>query len=370
MGISTSIDIVVAISRMNVSLLSQVVSMRIPPRTSVEYIFVIDGPNTTGPATEALFHHVGATVIENGRSRGAAYSRNAGFRVGSGEYVLFLDDDVIPDSNLLQEYRKAIDNYPDAPGYAGPALFKSASNSFTRGLLASGIPEVWRMAETHSELAWNVTSNIMVRRASAQQVYFSEAFPKKGGGEDIDYGLNLTSKAGRLLKSVPNARVWHGWWNGGSRQYRRIFRWGYGDSNLAELHPEHRFIAPPNFIEVLAAGSCTLLALAVLGLITPWTIAWWVLALLCVEASVELVRLGLAKNLGISTSVEVAAIKWANDLGRLAGNLRRGRVAGFLERFDYFGTKETVTSEIELASIKIALFLLVPFLITILFYHL
>jgi GT2 family glycosyltransferase len=343
---------------MNAVALAKITSLPVPPDTTVNFFIVMDG---TGPADSApktlMANRTNLTLLVNERNRGAAFSRNRGFEAGLGEFVLFVDDDVEPNSNLLDAYRAALSQDPLSPGFVGTAQLEPAFNSFTRGMAVSGIPQVWGMAETHSKVAWGVTSNLMVRRDAAKSIRFSPNFPKDGGGEDIDYGLRITSEAGRPFASVPGAIVRHDWWNGGTRQYRRLFRWGYGDSWLGQLHPEHRFYAPPNLVETLALGTVAMAAMAATGLEIPWSVLLWFAAMPSIELIVEVFRLAGRRGLGVMTSIEATLIRLVNDLGRMTGNLRRGRLIGLMERFDYFCTGETIPCELKLATVKLSAFL-------------
>ena len=361
------IDVVIPSIRPNASNLSRIVSLEAPPQTSVRYYVVVDTDEPIDSMAQGLASRKNTTSIVNDRNRGAAFSRNRGFSAGSGDFVLFIDDDTEPDPDLIAAYRRAVDGNPDAPGFAGTTRFKPAINSFTSGMVASGIPDVWSMAETHATLAWGVTSNLLVRRSTAKDVRFSEVFPKGGGGEDIDYGLCLTSRCGRPLVSVPEAITIHDWWNGGRRQYRRLFRWAYGDSRLGQLHPEHRFYAPPNLVETLTVGLVVLGITIGAGFIDPLRVALWAGAMIFVDLAVEVVRLsGTGRKAGVRTSLEAAVIRCTNDLGRLVGNLRRGRLAGFMERFDYFCTRETVPHELRLATAKFFMFLAASIIVFVL----
>lgn len=343
---------------MNAVALAKIAWLPVPPETTVNYYIIMDRTGPVDSATRMLVANgTNLTLLVNERNRGAAFSRNRGFEAGSGEFVLFVDDDVEPDSNLLREYCSALSQDPASPGYAGTAQFKPAFNSFTRGMAVSGIPQVWGMAETHPGVAWGVTSNLMIRRDAAKKVRFLPTFPKGGGGEDIDYGLRITSEAGRLFTSVPRAVVRHEWWNGGTRQYRRLYRWGYGDSWLGQLHPEHRFYAPPNLVEMLVLGGVAMTALVITGSVRPWSVLLWFALMPSIELIVEVLRLAGRRSVDVATSVEATLIRLANDLGRMTGNLRRGRLSGLMERFDYFCTRETVPYELKLATAKLVAFM-------------
>src|SRR5260221_10177556 len=49
-----------------------------------------------------------------GPKRGPAANRNNGAKHAEGEWLVFVDDDVIPDNLLLQNYLKSINNFSNA----------------------------------------------------------------------------------------------------------------------------------------------------------------------------------------------------------------------------------------------------------------
>ena len=54
-------------------------------------------------------------------------------------------------------------------------------------------------------VSWGTTSNLMVRRSAAGDVRFSAAFPKHGGGEDVDFCLRMAANVVRRFRTVPGA---------------------------------------------------------------------------------------------------------------------------------------------------------------------
>ena len=72
-------------------------------------------------------------VIHYGANRGASYARNTGFNYSTAEWVLFLDDDVIPDENFLDAYIGGIRRYPDARVLVGMTELPEQCNLWTEG---------------------------------------------------------------------------------------------------------------------------------------------------------------------------------------------------------------------------------------------
>lgn len=212
-----SIDVIVPIFHANSRNISAIIGLPTPKDTRVNYYLVIDRPtDAEKDIKSSLGEEDSVRVIRNKKNLGVHISRNLGFEKGQGEYALFLDDDVNPDPGLLFAYKAAIEQYPRSPGFVGSGRFPEPFNSFTKGTVASDILTFWDMAEKRPSLAWGVTANLMVRRDAVGPIRFSSAFPKKGGGEDIDFCLRVSQRHSLPFVSVPDAVVVHPWWDNGS----------------------------------------------------------------------------------------------------------------------------------------------------------
>jgi GT2 family glycosyltransferase len=333
--------------------------MEIPQGMDVNYYIIIDNPK--GGVLES-FSTFGDTknikVLRNEGNLGAHVSRNRGLSEGASDYALFLDDDVEPHSTLLHEYREAIEKDADAPGFVGLSRFSDPVNSFTRGTIASDILTFWTISETRPELAWGITANLLVSRKAVGPIRFSPKFPKRGGGEDIDFCLNITTRTGKLFRAVPRAIVHHPWWNGGSRQYRRFARWAYGDGQLPTLHRRYRYHNAPNVVETLFLIALVLVPASSFGLVSGGKVAVLLVLVGLIEFVAEAVRLRFRQQRGsLQTSIEATLVRISNDVGRIMGNLRRGHLLCFGERFDYFATGESIRYERKVAVSKFLLFI-------------
>lgn len=346
MTMQVTLDVVIPTARLDPVLLRQLLGIAIPARIHPRFFVVVDRPRAS--VTPELWDLLGrddVTLLINEEARGAAESRNRGFAAGKGEFVLFLDDDVIPGPRLLDAYLAAIQaDEHESPGYVGVTRFPPPVNRFTRGIWASDMLTFFAAAADRPALAWGVTANLCVRRACVHGTPFSSRFPRLGGGEDVDFCLRLRDCTGKPFLSVPDAVVYHPWWSNGTRSYRRFFRWAYGDSQLPALHPRHRFLNFPTLPELWL---CLLLLL-------PW-FAWrglmveaglFLVGSLMVEFAVDYVELCIRHGgMNPASSAEATVICLSNDLGRLTRHVQQLRVAGLLERFDYFGTGESIPYE-------------------------
>jgi GT2 family glycosyltransferase len=364
-----TIDVIVPTVRPNPRAMRAILGMDVPLGVDVNYYIVVDNPKASVRESVSTFgDRENVKILRNDGNLGAHISRNRGLDEGTSDYLLFLDDDVEPYPTLLQEYREAIERYPDAPGFVGSSRFPNPVNSFTRGTLASDILTFWAISETRSELAWGITANLLVSRKAIGPICFSPKFPKRGGGEDIDFCLNIVSRTEKLFRAAPKASVHHPWWNDGSRQYRRFARWAYGDGQLPTLHRRYRYYNAPNMVETLFLGALVLIPAAGMGLVSLGKVAAFFALVGLIEFGAEAVRLrSRQQGARLLTSVEATLVRISSDVGRITGNLKRRHLLCFGERFDYFVTGESIKYERKVAVPKFFLFVAAAFAVLLLF---
>ena len=194
----TSIDVVIPSIRLDPGGMIDSLRMDVPRGVDLCYYIVSDNPAMESREFEYLGRPV--HVMVNEENLGAALSRNVGMDAGSGTYVLFIDDDVDVPPGILGAYLAAIEEDPDAPGYVAPTVFPDPINPFTRGIRKSGMLHFFGRPESGQAMAWGTTSNLVVRRSAADGVRFSAAFPRHGGGEDIDFCLRIAERARKVVQ--------------------------------------------------------------------------------------------------------------------------------------------------------------------------
>ena len=352
------LDIVIPSFRADMDVLSAIWKLPIPKGMVRKVIIILDNPMTEPPAELQKWAHSGEiTVICNEINRGANGARNIGIDASNADWILFLDDDIEPESDLLFVYFDAICTYQNKyPGFVGITRFPPAINNFTRGIVASDILTFFDLAAVKKTMPWGVTANLLISRQAIGEHRFRPIFPKSGGGEDIDFCLEIIKTYGQSLKTLDTAIVHHPWWNGGQRSYRRFFQWAYGDSLLPVLHPEHRWRNMPNTSELLFTAS---LALAILTIIDDVNSVLWlavISGLLLGEWMGESLRLILRlKSFHPLLAFESSLIRTSNDLGRLKAVIKSMRPWRITERFDYNTTGEWISGERRIAFIKLSL---------------
>jgi glycosyltransferase involved in cell wall biosynthesis len=293
----------------------------------------------------------------NHHNLGASASRNRGLDESAAEFVLFLDDDVIPEANLLDCYARQLqeDTDKEIAGYVGLVRFPRSVDQPLQhaAVLMSYLTFMFEIAKNpmYKTPAWGVTANLLIRRTA---VRFDTDYAKTGGGEDVDFCLRLTNSeetdssigACKYLKACPSAVVHHPFWPGSPMALAwHFFNWAIGDSALFSRFPNYTYSSWPNAVEILAvflpfyilvAGATTS---EILG-----TIGRFILADFTVDVSNSAEerhhRYALLEHQR-STWFLLGAHLLANlyvlvlETGRLWGHMKRGDVQNIGRRFDW-----------------------------------
>ncbi|KAF6751763.1 NAD-dependent epimerase/dehydratase [Ephemerocybe angulata] len=240
-----TLDIVVPCYRVDPTLLTRILELDAPPTLSVMFVIIVDDPNSPNIIhLERLFNHrVDVRIRVNKSNLGASASRNRGMlEESAADWVHFLDDDIVPDPNLLFEVEKVIRAHPTAAGFVGNCQFPVACTMFQAAAHLAGVTYFWDIAtKMDTDLPWGVTANLIFRRKN-DGVEFDLRYPKTGGGEDIDFCMlkreaSIKSGGGQL-EPAPKVIVTHPWWSEGKRSYWRFYMWSIGDGALVKRFPE------------------------------------------------------------------------------------------------------------------------------------
>jgi len=200
-----------------------------------EVIVAVDG-STDGTATalSQLSCPPHLRVIEQ-ENRGAAHARNRGAAEAKGEILLFLDDDMIAEPNLLTEHARSYTDGADA--VLGDFPVEAGSRP---GFLSDSIAEKKAWARKGPISAYDVfTGHLSVKRRVFEEIGgFDERFTSAGkyGNEDIDFGLALVARYD--VRHNPRA-ICHQRSIVGPREYmRRARSTANADLEFAAKHPE------------------------------------------------------------------------------------------------------------------------------------
>ncbi|CAG8560386.1 11032_t:CDS:2 [Acaulospora colombiana] len=360
-----TLDIIIPSYRVDLNYLGPIINLERPSTISTMVIIIIDNPDSQYSDILKKFYEKDPfiRIRENETNLGASETRNRGLRESSADYVLFLDDDVTPDPDILFECEKVIREHPNACGFIGNSKFPDASHEiYTCAIVMSGVTYFWDAAEKFEEdLPWGVTANLLVRRYN-DGILFDPIFPKTGGGEDIDFCLRKREffvnqyPGGEGFRCAPKVRVVHPWWNHGKRSYWRFYGWAKGDGALIKLYPKLTFRdAAPNSAELLGAMillfACTISISAVyydttLSFSLPLLILISIPTIIAANVVVD-IHLHMYENPDecvpnvrgyrrILASIESSLIRMVSEGGRLMGLIERGELRSIGRRFDWF----------------------------------
>ena len=346
------IDVVIPSFRVTREYIEGILKINVPSDCVTKFIIVIDNTNADAEwlMSRQMEEAGNLTVVRNAKNVGASISRNNGIKASSADWIVFIDDDVKPTADILKEYATAIkNNGADYDGFAGPTVLPIDYRHISTAILLSGVSFFWTYPSKAPTTPWVVTANSCFRnfaKTNDENHLFDTDFIKTGGGEDIDYCLNLEKPT---LKCVPRAIANHPWWNDGKRDYMHFFRWAVGDCLLIHKHPKHSFLTPPNVVEVAA-----LLLLASPHLVWSYgtpalSLLFLFMLLFLVDTALESISINctddkrplLYKTCGynivqyILILLEANFIRLCSETGHLLGPLQCGRLR-ICYRFDWF----------------------------------
>jgi hypothetical protein len=278
-------------------------------------------------------------VVVHSRNRGASAARNTGLVASSADWVLLLDDDVKPEPHLLDAYIGATLRYPNAAVLVGHTqLPVEDGRRFARAIKVAGVAYMFGVAQHLRHPPWGVTANLCVRGRTRAPIYFGHAFPRTGGGEDIDFCLRLKSKTEDVV-AVPAAVVHHPWWGHDlPSNLKHVVGWAKGDSLCIGSNPSRAFLAAPNWLEFLL----------LMALVSPWLLSSCAPAsgvgyLGTVVLAIPFVQVAMLTgqhwqhcNSDLVVSVMAAMLLMAQDTTRAACHLARGDLHRLCLRFDWF----------------------------------
>jgi glycosyltransferase involved in cell wall biosynthesis len=136
------------------------------------------------------------TAIDR-ENAGLARGRNVGIAHASGERIIFIDDDVLPLPNFVEEHLRAHAKVPQAIVRGGAINVESFDDL---------PPPVWSIRNYSGNYFW--TTNVSVPLETIRKIGgFNESFSEYGW-EDIDVGLRLRF-AGVKAVFWPRALVYH-----------------------------------------------------------------------------------------------------------------------------------------------------------------
>ncbi|KAL4431746.1 hypothetical protein ABPG77_002962 [Micractinium sp. CCAP 211/92] len=328
------------------------------PAADVRLLVVVDNPGCLDGALEWLRTEQrrrldGLRVRLSAKNQGAAGARNALLdEAAPCDLIVLFDDDVEPAPGAVAAYVHAFRACPQAAGFAGPAYLERRPRELLPSAIhMSDVSFFWEApasGKLGGHVPWAVTANMALPYSA---VRFRDGFPRTGGGEDVDFCVQL----GARLVAVPDAAVTHPWWpERRPKIYKRFWGWAEGDGRLIELWPSLTYWRAPNPMELcllLMACAPVLLACrlasapALAGCLPAVLAADLILCILrnCCLASRHQQHpcVWWLRPLAAAEAFVIATL--ASEGGRLVGHLKRGSWASLCSSFDWFcGSQPTV----------------------------
>jgi len=172
--------------------------------------------------------------------RGAAATRNVGIQESTSEIVLFIDDDIFAEPNLIEAHLNYHRENPNSSIIGGvTAPWDNATDPFLRYLRDRRILNPYSIKCGPMDFSYYHTGNVSTPRKFLREAGgFNEEFCIYGM-EDIELGYRLEKLGCRMIPGQ-DARALHQY-NPTYRQFiERCEQAGFSLGKMLELHPELR----------------------------------------------------------------------------------------------------------------------------------
>ncbi|KAL4440415.1 hypothetical protein ABPG75_003416 [Micractinium tetrahymenae] len=321
------------------------------PDADVRMFVVVDNPGCSKAAlawlrSEQQRRLDGLRVRLSAANQGAAGARNALLdEAAACDLVVLFDDDVEPSPGAVAAYVQGYRDHPEAAGLAGPTyLERRPSELLPTAIHMSDVSFFWEAPASGllgKHVPWAVSANMAVPYTGLR---FRPGFPRTGGGEDVDFCVQL----GARLVAVPEAAATHPWWpERRPKIYGRFWGWAAGDGRLIELWPSLAYRRAPNPAELCLLLVAVAPALMACGLASARALACCLPAVLATDLLISILRncclparrrqhpcASWLRPLAAAEAFVIVTL--ASEGGRLVGHLKRGSWGCLCRSFDWF----------------------------------
>ena len=329
-----SVSIIIPLTRPT-AYLKEILTLESKKAEWIEFILIIDNPNSNfieWVQNIADEKDKDIKIIINEKNIGAPKSRNKGIEVSEGELILFLDDDVIPEKDLIDHHIEELtENYF---GVIGTTIMNfSETNLLEYAVKKSGFNYSFRLFEDYKEHTWGPTCNVSFLKEKISDIRFDNFYPKAGGGEDVDFCWDIGIKNQQKMKVSEKATAIHPPWKGIKSNFRRFRRWGYADAILFRNHKWRRFRDWPNYLEFN-------FLLTIITIILGATINYWIFIQLPLHLVFSFLLSSLYQSYdcecGYKAGILIESFRIWHHLGRLQKIITSFRLHHLLYRTQYF----------------------------------
>ena len=196
-----------------------------------EIIIVVDGIAPDISVIPIEFKNMPIQILATGKNLGASIARNLAIDHAIGDVLLFLDSDCEPKPGIIKKHLHRYED-PKIIAVGGSTSFNGSGSLLDELIKRTSLLYSFSQSRISKEIKWSPTVNFSVRSEKLGEIRFDPEFPKKGGGEDVYFGLLLNNKGTIVFE--PSAEVVHPVWRGLFNVCRRFLRWGWADSILTE----------------------------------------------------------------------------------------------------------------------------------------
>jgi glycosyltransferase involved in cell wall biosynthesis len=140
-------------------------------------------------------------------NQGRAKNRNRGYQKAVGQWIIFLDGDMLPEPDFIESYLRAWDEYPDAVAIGSWKLPREWwETRWQRYLATRG-----RMTKNHGDIIpgkYFTGGNFAVKKTIIDHLCGFETSFEGWGGEDTDFGFKLDNE-NIPIRYIPKACCYH-----------------------------------------------------------------------------------------------------------------------------------------------------------------
>jgi GT2 family glycosyltransferase len=335
-----SIDVVIPSYRLSTETLLPILNLPYLPDIAIRFYLVADNPAIIPhPAITSFIDNQKTFLIINQANVGASKTRNNGIEAGHGDWILFLDDDVEVSPDLLFTYANAIKQNPHEIGFIGLVNMPPPPTRFAKAVNVNGSMNIFTIAKQKPAFTWGATANIMVSRKAIGTVRFADAYPKTGGGEEVEFFFRVRElNHFKDYKCLADAQVTHPWWGNGKTDFLRFYRYGKGNSFLPARNPAYSARDFLNTPETLLISIIIYILFLLFDFKDSYVMLFFIGLTLVLDYLVNVLRVyKYTKSFSPLLAVNVMLLRISIEKGALISNLSRFRLAGIGERFHYNG---------------------------------
>ncbi len=219
--------------------------------------------NTGGLAVAPSHEHTGIRILEATKIASSYYARNSGVAGGTGEWIVFLDGDVVPPPDLLRSYFDPVP-MPGTGVLVGDIRDEPVADTTSPVSRYLALKASMAQANTWTDIEdpYAQTANCAVRRVAFEELDGFRDDIRSGGDADLCFRLR---RAGWAFEQRPAAIVTHRNRTALRQLIRQRARHGAG---AAWLRREYPGTFPRASLPGLIAWSARSLCLSALHLVT------------------------------------------------------------------------------------------------------